>query len=191
MTDMKRKCAMAIILLIFLLPQSIYAELLDDGNKMGSVAGIATNYIKWAEIYRVSDFDPELHYSTDVSPNNEKSLIIDDLGIIYDNSDLQATWISLFYINKSTSALDMVNQWKRASSLFGAIVYGDPSKFSDDDIETVKQKVDGIMNQLNDTMSIKQESLSNGGSALFYQSGSREFYLQYIKDENQWMITVK
>lgn len=188
--QMKVKCAIAIFLIVFLLPKSTYAELFDNANKMGFMAGIATNYIKWADIYKISDFDPEPHYSTDVLSENKKSLIIDDLEIIYDNSDLQAAWVSLFYMNQSTSALDMVNQWKRALSLFGAIVYGDPSKFSDNDIEIVKQKVDDIMNQLNEVMSINQESLLNGGNALFYQSGSMGFYLQYIKDDKQWMITV-
>lgn len=187
---MKTRMLGLVLFCLMLIQGCAYCETWNN-NSLGFAAGIATNYIKWAEIYSVSEFNSELYISDDISSNDEKDMFVDDLGIIYDNSNLEARLVTLFYISQSTSSLDMVNEWKRAASLFGAMIYGDPWKFDDSDIKNIKEKIDDVLDELNDAMYKFQDVLLNGGRMSFHQSGNLYFYLQYISDEKQWLITVE
>ena len=179
---------MLALMLLCSIPLNVHAA---NANyvDLGTVSEIATNYVKWAEIYRISNFDMEPHYSPNSTGKNERVLIIDDLGIIYSNADLQAHGVSLYYIKPSTSATEMVDQWKRASSLFCALIHGDPWKYSDDTLETIKTEAESILNELNKTMSDFHDILLNGGKMSFHQSQNLYFYLFYY--DGQWMISAQ
>lgn len=177
------------IALLLLLSSSAYAASNEGTQQLGFAATIAGNYIKWADIYHIPDINMEYYYSPDATEDNLKTLFVDELGIIYNNADLEATWVSLFYFSDKTSSSYMANQWKRASALIGAIVFGDPWEYSSGKMSSVTSEIDEIMFNLIKTQRDFQNTLMDGGTISFYLGDRVNMYLQYIKDDKQFLIT--
>lgn len=181
-----KKFFVILLVCLFSISSCSIAESASDGV-FGYAPTVATNYIKWANEFAVSDLDLEYYYEPEVDELGQKTLYIDDLGIVYDNSNLLANMVVLFYMNHDTDALGMVNQWKRVSSLFCALQYGDPQQ-SDVDFEQAKQEADKYLTKMNDVMKEKNEDLHNGKPALFYVGNAILHQIAYIADAGQWVI---
>lgn len=179
---MRKITTLMLIITVFLFSFS-----LAESTRFGYAPMLATNYVKWADEFRVADISMDYYYSSDTDENNEKTLFVDDIAIVYDNSTLYANYAALFYMSKNSDALAMVDQWKRASSFYCCLQYGDPLQ-SGVDIAKAKQEADSFITDLNNTMRDSYDDLRNGRPILFFTGKNADFYISYIIDEGQWMI---
>ncbi len=179
---MRKITALIIFIIVFVLSLTMA-----ESTRFGYAPMLATNYVKWADEFRVADISMDYYYSSDTDENNGKTLFVDDIAIVYDNSTLYANYAALFYMSEDSDALAMVNQWKRASSFYCCLQYGDPLQ-SGVDIAKAKQEADSFITDLNNTMRNSYNDLHNGTPVLFYSGKNVDYYISHIIDEGQWMI---
>ena len=189
---MKKLFAVVLTIAISLL-MSAYA---DNGELHQLFAPmLATDYVKWENEFGVNDIDLNYTYSDEPDENNQKMLTVDDIAIFYDNAEMCSSAVLLFYFEYDTRAVDIVEQWKKAASMFCAIEYGDPW-VDGTDITIARDSADKFITELNDIMRSKQDELMDGEYVVFHTSIGRGhancvYYLSYNTEYSDWIIYVQ
>ncbi len=166
-----------------------YVEPQTDETGLAISKTIAADYIKWLTKYGL-----EVKSSPYVTPEedekNEKMLFVDDLGMSYNNSTFEVSYVSLLLINDETKGIDIVDQWKRAASFFGAIEYGNPDTLLHN-MPIVKREIHKIVQAMNDAMFEYSGFLHDGIPICFYSGNKAGFYIAYWNDDKQWLISAQ
>lgn len=118
---MMGKITVPVLAVLFgIMPVNVYADNIGIGTE------IATSYYKWVSILGVSDVEQDSSFSEE-DENGMKTVQIDDIAVIYDNSTLEASQAILFY----DAEKDVSHQIMKINAFIAAIEYDESISHDD------------------------------------------------------------
>lgn len=149
-----------------------------EGNEPFDIfATIGASYLVWADLFGVPNVDTEPTYSAMQNNPDEKIMYLDDLAIVYDENTFDTIWVALFYIDDTVPETEMNGQVLRLASLYAAVEKGNPSNYSEDDINETQEAAKDFHAALTKVLNEKEESLMAGDVIPFYSSRVGAYYV--------------
>lgn len=169
---MKKAIAIASIIAAFgVMCNCVYA------NNLGFGAAIAASYYKWAVILGVPDIEQKSSFSEE-DENGMKTIQVDDIAVIYDNSTLEADQAILFFNNDK----DVSHQIMKFNAFVAAIEYDESIAPEDWTISKAGAVLEKTLPALQGLCSVLDEDhykLLAGDYICFYSGNIAEYVVGY------------